>query len=732
MAALRQQVAEAEAALRPDGHDTLQAAREELAAAVAQQDARQRELDASLDAITQARAGADARRGTLERAAAAAQQRAAAAKGQVALGAARVQELARSRERAAVVEGRVQVLEREVAEWTEAHRTRAAEASMALNKALARCEEQRRIMAAEADGHESVRVGLVRALNASVQEVEVAAAQVAACEEAASSAQMRANEYASLQHDPTCRLCLQVSRPRTSLWWCISPTGAAKRGGRNDPGVCMCSLSMGRRTRTTSSRCSRRCYRVRPRWPLRARDIRSHHYHAHPSLRALPSRGQPPRAAGEFTRASVGVSDVGCCAIGQAAQQERRVAHGKLEAADEGAREGERDCQRSLAAAEAEWNAARMKIAGVEMEQSPSVAALAAARDEQGRALRDVAELQAQVSACLHQFFGAAGQEGKMCEVGDGKAGDAVGEFEVALARAEQELVELDVAAAEAARRVKEEGDAEAEACAERDEALAVARSRAQDAAAAVEQSTRLVEQAEGRARQAQELANKLAQVQAAQNPWQHEVEVRRSAVEENSERLAALRAQLADADGGVVLWARVDELLGKRGLQNFVYEVAVLELQRRAAKYLEILSEDSLRLQLSLDAQVVERRLLVRLTDGTYASRSLHQLSGGQWRRLSLALSLAYSECSLERSRTECNLLVLDEVMQHLDSQGCMRVGKLLEDLISRQLTSFSTVLVILQTSVGEELGDAFDEVDVIVKRRDSSLVQSISGKVY
>ena len=373
-----------------------------------------------------------------------------------------------------------------------------------------------------------------------------------------------------------------------------------------------------------------------------------------------------------------------------------------------------------------------MKIAGVEMEQSPSVAALAAARDEQGRALRDVAELQAQVSACLHQFFGAAGQEGKMWEVGDGKAGDAVGEFEVALARAEQELVELDVAAAEAARRVKEEGDAEAEACAERDEALAVARSRAQDTAAAVEQSTRLVEQAEGRARQAQELANKLALVQAAQNPWQHEVEVRRSAVEENSERLAALRAQLADADGGVVLWARVDELLGKRGLQNFVYEVAVLELQRRAAKYLEILSEDSLRLQLSLDAQVVERRLLVRLTDGTYASRSLHQLSGGQWRRLSLALSLAYSECSLERSRTECNLLVLDEVMQHLDSQGCMRVGKLLEDLISRQLTSFSTVLVILQTSVGEELGDAFDEVDVIVKRRDSSLVQSISGKVY
>jgi hypothetical protein len=69
---------------------------------------------------------------------------------------------------------------------------------------------------------------------------------------------------------------------------------------------------------------------------------------------------------------------------------------------------------------------------------------------------------------------------------------------------------------------------------------------------------------------------------------------------------------------------------------------------------------------------------------------------------------------------------------MQHLDSEGCMRVGRLLEELISRQLTCFTTVLVILQTSVGEELGDAFDEVDVIVKRRDCSIVQSISGKLY
>lgn len=42
---------------------------------------------------------------------------------------------------------------------------------------------------------------------------------------------------------------------------------------------------------------------------------------------------------------------------------------------------------------------------------------------------------------------------------------------------------------------------------------------------------------------------------------------------------------------------------------------------------------------------QVVERSLLARLADGTYVSRGVQQLSGGQWRRLSLSLTLAFAQ---------------------------------------------------------------------------------------
>eukprot|EP00961_Rhodomonas_salina_P229219 3098023-Rhodomonas_salina.1 len=48
---------------------------------------------------------------------------------------------------------------------------------------------------------------------------------------------------------------------------------------------------------------------------------------------------------------------------------------------------------------------------------------------------------------------------------------------------------------------------------------------------------------------------------------------------------------------------ARLEELFGKRGLQNFVYEVAVLDLQRRAAGYLELLSDGAWSFQLTSPA---------------------------------------------------------------------------------------------------------------------------------
>jgi hypothetical protein len=42
---------------------------------------------------------------------------------------------------------------------------------------------------------------------------------------------------------------------------------------------------------------------------------------------------------------------------------------------------------------------------------------------------------------------------------------------------------------------------------------------------------------------------------------------------------------RFAQAEEDLQTWNDIDELFGKRGLQSFVYEVAIQELQKRAAR---------------------------------------------------------------------------------------------------------------------------------------------------
>lgn len=94
-------------------------------------------------------------------------------------------------------------------------------------------------------------------------------------------------------------------------------------------------------------------------------------------------------------------------------------------------------------------------------------------------------------------------------------------------------------------------------------------------------------------------------------------------------------------------------------------------------SRYLNALSDGALQLRLSMDGDRVVKRASARAADGGFRDRSLSQLSGGQWRRASLSLELAFVELARQRGRFSCNLLVLDEVLSQLDSCGRERVSR-------------------------------------------------------
>jgi DNA repair exonuclease SbcCD ATPase subunit/DNA repair exonuclease SbcCD nuclease subunit len=196
-------------------------------------------------------------------------------------------------------------------------------------------------------------------------------------------------------------------------------------------------------------------------------------------------------------------------------------------------------------------------------------------------------------------------------------------------------------------------------------------------------------------------------------------------------ELLKKLRCKQDDEIAMSKMMKSLAEALGQRGVQTFVLQNAVTSLQTAAQLFLDDLSDGSQRLQLSLDAgDRISRRAWIRCADGSYVERPLASLSGGQWRRCSLALQLGFADWVARRGKLRPSFCVLDEPLTHLDRSGRAEVGRVLRKLVhqSKPTSSsglhVSTMLLILQDLAAEELEEAFDCIDDVVKKDGCSSV--------
>lgn len=268
--------------------------------------------------------------------------------------------------------------------------------------------------------------------------------------------------------------------------------------------------------------------------------------------------------------------------------------------------------------------------------------------------------------------------------------------------------------------------------------------------------------------------------------------------LQQQQARLEEQRRQLVD-DATVLSY--LSDFFGPKGIQHFVFQSVIDRLEYLANTYLEVLANDGIRLQLrsDVDAEKILKYVLIRqnqdVVDGTavdaldgtvttevastgrkkkstsasssssssslsaegsspagalssanvtipigFRERGLAQLSGGQWRRVSLALDFAFTELVIRRGLLKCNVLVLDEILTHLDGQGREAVGTVLKAMIDRTAQApsttsdqpivpvfgggFETIIVILQDLVANEIEEAFDHIDIVRKDGDVSRV--------
>jgi DNA repair exonuclease SbcCD ATPase subunit len=201
--------------------------------------------------------------------------------------------------------------------------------------------------------------------------------------------------------------------------------------------------------------------------------------------------------------------------------------------------------------------------------------------------------------------------------------------------------------------------------------------------------------------------------------------------VKEGGSRLEELKARMDEQKKLGRTMTELAESLGQRGVQTFVLQNVVDALQTVSQMYLDELSDGAQRLELSLDSgDRISRKAFVRVTDGDYRERPLSSLSGGQWRRCSLALTLGFAELVSRRGMMRPSMIVLDEPLTHLDRSGRTVVGDVIRKMLHPEVSGLgglgmSTVLLILQDLAAEEIEEAFDCIDEVVKDGGSSFVK-------
>jgi DNA repair exonuclease SbcCD ATPase subunit len=199
--------------------------------------------------------------------------------------------------------------------------------------------------------------------------------------------------------------------------------------------------------------------------------------------------------------------------------------------------------------------------------------------------------------------------------------------------------------------------------------------------------------------------------------------------------RLKTMKSEMEEQNQAGSILSELGELFGQRGVQTFVLQTAVEALEAMSQTYLDDLSDGAQRLRLSLDAgDRITRTALVSGADGNYKERPLASLSGGQWRRCSLALTFGFAELLARKGKIRPSLCVLDEPLTHLDQFGRAKVGEVIRRILRPPgddgLKGFgglgmSTVIIILQDLAAEELDEAFDCIDEVVKENSQSRVK-------
>jgi len=187
--------------------------------------------------------------------------------------------------------------------------------------------------------------------------------------------------------------------------------------------------------------------------------------------------------------------------------------------------------------------------------------------------------------------------------------------------------------------------------------------------------------------------ATQYSEVENRTNPW-------KKVISSKKKKLAALQTELETAQSALTTlddtekyYSFWDTGFSRKGIRSYMLDKVIPFLNERANKYLSILTDGGIRVRFdtrkATSTGEIRESFNVSVTN-LKASDTYEGNSGGEKRRIDLAISLAINDLISNRSGKKFNILLLDEVFENIDETGTYYVIKVLEELARNKSSVF------------------------------------------
>ncbi len=214
-----------------------------------------------------------------------------------------------------------------------------------------------------------------------------------------------------------------------------------------------------------------------------------------------------------------------------------------------------------------------------------------------------------------------------------------------------------------------------------------------------------------------------LSELTSEENPYSDMIEKFKSQISEIHNKIKELKdssKELVDEKERLMFW---QQAYSNQGIKSLILDDITPFLNRRVNKYLSKLTSGHIEVKFStqttLKSGEKREKFSIDISNQDGGNEYISN-SGGEKKRIDLAINLALQDLVASRSTKRINIAIFDEIFDALDATGIENVVDLLKELSQEK----STILVI---SHNEHLKSYFDNIITVVKKNGfSSLLNS------